>query len=167
MKNEIHPAISRAQLEAQEIILASAARSLPANWLKQPSGTKPLRIELSGTAYVEVDGQSTDPLVLAEVYASPRHKGLLPGQKKKLATDILKLATVRKAGLNQWSNARCVLLFVSEDAKKAVTGWIREAADIWSIELVVVKGIAQALDDTLSAAQLLQAGWITDANPES
>lgn len=156
-----HDSDSQAQRDAQQTILELAASELPAEWIN--SDGKPLRIYLPAGAYVEVDGISESPLVLAEVYASPRQKGLLAGQKKKLATDFLKLITVKQSMSDVWATARCVLLFASQDAVDGVTGWLRESAAIWNIELIALK-LAPELDRILSGAQETQGRWISDAN---
>lgn len=61
-------------------------------------------------------------------------------QKKKPATDTLKLATVRKSS-EFWNAARCVLLFTSPEALNSVSSWVRQAANIWGVELVLVEGV--------------------------
>lgn len=156
----MNPHSSTAQTKAQEIILKLVGKQLPANWEHGISK----QIKLPDGTHVEVDGISLDPKILAEVYASPRNKGLLPGQKRKIATDILKLLTVREYNAD-WKDTRCILIFATDEARKSLTGWVRVAAKLHNIELKAVTDLPTELLTILQEAQENQSQSMTQPGP--
>lgn len=141
---ESHPSGSREQRDAEPLVLAAVAVAM---------GTvlAPRRLRLPGGSAVDVDGVGDDPPVLVEVYA---HQGALRGsQPKKLATDALKLLTVRETLA---PGARLVLALTDERAAAGIrSGWLGEALALWGVEVVVV-GLDAAVTAGLVAAQARQ-----------
>lgn len=86
-----------------------------------------------------------------EIYA--RVGALNGAQPKKVATDILKLATVRQQpGLE---NARCEIYFVDETAHDSIRGWMKEAAteSEFGVKLKLVPDFPDSLREKLLVAQ--------------
>jgi hypothetical protein len=84
--------------------------------------------------WVEVDARCEDPPVFVEAYA---RQGRLKGaQLKKVAQDVLKLALLRRNSAHR--EARAVIVFASAEAERSITGWLRQAAATFDVELCVV-----------------------------
>lgn len=100
-------------------------------------------IDLGDGVHVMVDGAAADKSVLVEAYA---RQGTLRGaQLKKVAQDILKLATIRDRP--DYAQARAIIVFASEAALDSVRGWLRRAAEQQRVELLRIE-----LDDDTRAA---------------
>jgi hypothetical protein len=94
----------------------------------------PSRLSVGEGVGVEVDARCEDPPVFVEAYA---RQGRLKGaQLKKMAQDILKLALLRRQSAH--ADARAVVVFASAEAERSVTGWLRQAAATFDVELCVV-----------------------------
>ncbi|MCL2594440.1 MAG: hypothetical protein FWD83_02805 [Promicromonosporaceae bacterium] len=107
---------------------------------------------LVGAATVQVDARSADDRLLVEVYA--RQGALKPGQRNKVAKDILKLALLRQQP--EFAESRAIIAFASQEARDSITGWIADAANQFGIELLVVE-IPEELRAELLTAQARQA----------
>lgn len=111
-----------------------------------------VRVPLPGGAFVEIDGASADLSVLVECYA--RQAVLKPAQVHKVATDLLKLVTVRDL---VHPGARLALVVADpEVAARLHGGWLGEAVEHWEVEVLEVAR-DQATRHTLVAAQTRQA----------
>lgn len=109
----------------------------------------PQSFRLGDGCRVEIDGCSTHPPVLCEVFA---HMGvLLPGQKKKIITDAFKLIYAEKALAIQ---AHKILALTDDAAAAALRGraWYAQAFTALGIEVHVVK-LSAASEERLRAAQ--------------
>lgn len=141
----VHPSDSAAQRDAEGHVLAALSAQLGVGLAQE-------RIALPGGGAVVVDGVDPDRSVFVEVYS--RIGELKAAQKAKTATDILKLITLRR----QYSEARLVLAFASEEAARAVRGrtWRAFAVETWGVEVVVVDVPAEVRQRVLDA----QAGQV-------
>jgi hypothetical protein len=96
--------------------------------------TKPGEITLSGGVSIEVDAATADERVVVEAYA---RQGKLKGaQPKKIAQDILKLALLKREPGREQTDA--IIAFASQEARDSISGWLRQAARTFNIELVLV-----------------------------
>jgi hypothetical protein len=112
-------------------------------------GLAPARpIQVSQGVWIEVDGATPGETVLVEAYA--RQGSLKGAQTKKIAQDILKLALVKRDP--DRAATRTVIAFASQDAYKSITGWLRQAAVTFGVELTVVE-IPGELRDRIRRAQ--------------
>jgi hypothetical protein len=112
---------------------------------------RPCWIRLTTGAYVEVDAATADEKVVAEAYA---RQGRLKGaQPKKIAQDILKLALLkREAGREE---TQTIIALASVEALDSISGWLRDAAHAFEVELRVVE-IPDELRAKIRAAQARQ-----------
>ena len=109
---------------------------------------RPPRLPVGEGAWVEVDARGDDPPVFVEAYA---RQGTLKGaQLKKVAQDILKLALLRRRA--EHAQARAVIVFASAEAEASVTGWLRQAAHTFDVDLCVVD-IPEQIRQRILAAQ--------------
>ena len=108
---------------------------------------KPGKITLAGGVNIEVDAATADESVVVEAYA---RQGKLKGaQPKKIAQDILKLALLKREAGRERTEA--IVAFASQQARDSISGWLRQAAETFDVQLEVVD-IPQDLRD-----QILQA----------
>jgi hypothetical protein len=130
------------QTTAESSILAAVGAALGVEL------SKPGRIPVgSAGAYIEVDGATLDRTVMVEAYA---RQGVLKGsQPKKVARDILKLALVKREPEHR--NARTIIAFASPQAYGSVRGWLREAADAFGVELMLIELDAELQSQILVA----------------
>lgn len=140
-----HLSRSDVQEEAEEWVL---------NVLRGERGSSTLekRDVSIGSSHCKPDGVTEDGGRLVEVYA---RVGKLKGaQQKKITADILKFATIRN--LDEYPNARCEIYFVDAEARNSITGWKKEAADRFGVDLKLIE-IPQSLREKLLVAQAGQA----------
>jgi hypothetical protein len=107
--------------------------------------------ERGGT--IQIDGVSTDPLVLCEAYA--HHGALKAGHKHKVVSDALKLIYVEKL---LGSAARKIVLLADEEAAKSLKqgrSWAASAFQALGVEVHVVN-IEVALGQAIRDAQIRQ-----------
>lgn len=124
-----HASDSTVQAEAEAVIIDAFAADQQVVLERRPS-----RLPVGEGVWVEVDARSEDPPVFVEAYA---RQGRLKGaQLKKVAQDILKLALLRRQSAH--AEARAVVVFASVEAERSVTGWLRQAAATFEVELCVV-----------------------------
>lgn len=112
-------------------------------------------------AKMEVDGVDVEESVFVEVFA---HLGAFKsGQRKKVATDILKFVALQA----DRPEAKFILAFADGKAKASVVGWARAVVDHHGIELVVVD-LPEDLKVKVAAAQVDQkAGMETNSEPDT
>lgn len=105
-------------------------------------------LKLSGGVSIQLDARSADGQIAVEAYA---RQGRLKGaQLKKIAQDVLKLALLRtEPGLEE---VRTIIVFASEEALRSVTGWVKRAAEVFGVELIVVE-IDSKLREMILATQ--------------
>ncbi len=141
-----HLSSSTVQTQAEKAIIAALAASRGIDLICRPP-----KIALSKGGHIEVDGATRDRSVVVEAYA---RQGKLKGaQPKKIAQDILKLALLkREVG---WENAEAIVAFASDDARESITGWLRQAAETFDVQLEVVD-LSQGLRDQIMRAQSRQ-----------
>lgn len=108
-------------------------------------------------AKMEIDGVDADETVFVEAFA---HLGLFKsGQRRKIATDILKFVALRA----DRPDARFILAFADEKAEASVVGWLRAVVEQHGIEMIVVE-LPEELKVKLAATQIDQkAGMETNA----
>jgi hypothetical protein len=141
-----HLSSSAVQTWAEREIVCALADKLGVELVLQPG-----KILLSGGVYVEVDGATSDQRVVVEAYA---RQGKLKGaQPKKIAQDILKLALLKRESGR--GSTRAVIAFACQEARDSISGWIRQAAVAFGIELIVVE-ISEQLRAEIGVAQLRQ-----------
>ncbi|MCA9564614.1 MAG: hypothetical protein KC561_14055 [Myxococcales bacterium] len=99
------------------------------------------------------DGVSSTRGKIVEVYA--RVGQLRSAQTKKVATDILKLATIRQQP--GFEKSRCEIYFVDDEARDSVRGWMKEAAAEFGVQLKLVPDFPDKLRAKLVKAQKRQA----------
>lgn len=122
-------------------------------------------LEMRSIAYhgakMEVDGVDVEESVFVEVFA---HLGAFKsGQRKKVATDILKFVALQA----DRPEAKFILAFADEKAKASVVGWVRAVVDHHGTELSVVD-LPEGLKIKVAAAQVDQkAGMETNSEPET
>jgi hypothetical protein len=138
-----HLSSSRVQRDAEVQILESLARRDGFSGL-----TRAQPIHIAAGVRVEVDGATPGENVLVEVYA--RQGSLKGAQLKKIAQDILKLALVRTEPGRE--STRAVIAFASQEAHDSISGWLRQAAITFGVELTVVE-IPEELRDRIRHAQ--------------
>jgi len=132
-----HPSDSRAQRDAEVVIVAALSEQLnvPLRKLSVPTGNG---------GRVEFDGASDDRTVLVEAYA---HQGALRGaQPKKLATDALKLSW-----MGGRLGAKRLVLAVADEQVEAYlrrpSAWLTQALIDLGVEVIRVD-----VDDATAAA---------------
>ena len=146
MVKPVHPSNSTVQSNAETAIIASLADLLGIDLVLGPR-----QIQLNNGAHVVVDAATEDLSVVVEAYA---HQGRLKGaQPKKIAQDILKLALIRQQPGHR--SARAIIALADQAADDSITGWLREAAATWQIEIMTVNLPAE-LKDSIRAAQTRQ-----------
>lgn len=98
-----------------------------------------------GDTWVEPDGYSLAHHMAWEAFA---HVGPMKGgQRRKVATDVLKLIAIRAHCFAGDSSANLALLFVDDVAMDSVERtWVGAAAHDQGVELVVVRGFADVVD---------------------
>jgi hypothetical protein len=148
-----HQSDSAEQRDAEKLIREAVAAHL---------GT-PLEeatIALERGARTVVDGVAADRSAFVEIFA--RQGALKGAQKHKVATDALKLVTIRRS----WPTARLVIAFADETAANyATTGtWMAEALAAWDVEVFVAE-IDDAVRDGIRAAQIRQKMVNPEATP--
>ncbi len=85
-----------------------------------------------------------------EAYA---RQGRLKGaQLKKIGQDILKLSLIRRTC---GTEVRTVIVLASPEAEQSIRGWLRYAADVFGVELLVVE-IEEVWRERIRAAQAKQ-----------
>jgi hypothetical protein len=95
---------------------------------------EPGKISITDRVTIEVDAATADRLVVVEAYA---RQGKLKGaQPKKIAQDILKLALLKQQPGRERTAA--IIAFASQEAHHSISGWLRQAAKVFDIDLVVV-----------------------------
>jgi hypothetical protein len=140
-----HASSSHEQRDAEALMLTRAGPLLGGAVLT------PERVDLGGGRHVMVDGLSQDPLVAVEVYA---HRGVLRGsQPRKVASDIMKLATVQR--LVHPGARLAIVLNDQVVADQIHSGWIGAAAEAWGVNIVVVD-LPDEVAAGIVAAQLRQ-----------
>jgi hypothetical protein len=137
---------SNVQSRAADEIIAALNRKLEIAF-----SPRPLRIQLSSGAHIEVDAATDDEKIVAEAYA---RQGKLKGaQPKKIAQDILKLALLKlEAGRE---DTRTIIALASADARDSITGWFLDASHAFGVELQVVD-LPDDLRNEIRAAQARQ-----------
>ena len=141
-----HLSSSVVQTMAEDTIVAAVAAARGIDLI-----CKPGKIWLAGGVYIEVDAATADEGVVVEVYA---RQGKLKGaQAKKIAQDILKLALLKREGGRERSEA--IIAFASQQARDSITGWLRQAAETFDVQMEVVD-IPQDLRDQILRAQSRQ-----------
>jgi hypothetical protein len=146
MGSMAHPSDSKVQSDAEAAIVSAAAAQLGIDLVRGRSATT---ISVGHGSRVEVDAASSDGSVLVEAYA---RQGRLKGaQLKKIAQDILKLALV--GARSTAAVSKRVLVFASSEAERSVSGWVREAAEHFGVEFMVVE-----IPDELRASILRAQG---------
>lgn len=139
---------SHVQQEAEVWILEALAAQEGLRGL----GRADRRLDLDDRTQVEVDGCTPDRSVLVEAYA--RQGELKGAQLKKISQDVLKLALIKRDP--RWADARVIIAFTSQEAHDSVTGWLRHAAEVFGVELLVVEDIPDRLRERIRAAQQRQ-----------
>jgi hypothetical protein len=106
---------------------------------------KETTVEYHG-AKMKIDGVDIGETVFVEAFA---HVGdFKSGQRRKIATDVLKFVSLRA----DRPEAKFILAFVDEAAKASVVGWLRAAAEHHGIELALVD-IPPHMKEKLMAVQ--------------
>jgi hypothetical protein len=148
MPGDAHPSSSAVQREAEVSIVAAASATLSVDLVQDRDITS---IAIGTDSHVEVDGATRDRSVVVEAYA--RQGKLRGAQLKKIAQDVLKLATIKdEMGRDE---TRAVIAFADEDARRSIGGWVRQAADRFGVELITVE-ISAELREKILAAQRRQ-----------
>ena len=131
------------QTDAETEIVASLARRRRIGLKQQPG-----RIALQGAVFIEVDAATENCSIVVEAYA---RQGRLKGaQLKKVAQDILKLALLKREPKREHTQA--IIAFASQEAHDSISGWVRQAATSFGVELVVVP-ISEELREKIVKAQ--------------
>ena len=141
-----HASLSEVQDEAEAVSL---------ELLRQRDGYKTLaRREIAiGNAKCQPDGVNALGTRIVEIYA---HVGKLRGaQDKKVAKDILKFAAIQRQPNRE--RTKCEIWFVDEEARRSVTGWMKEAAAEFEVQLRLVTDFPETLRKDLIKAQERQA----------
>lgn len=136
-----HPSDSTTQQEAEKHILCVLQDKLEVEF----DATAKLPINFG----IKLDAINLIEKIIVEVYS---HIGeLKSGQKKKIQSDILKLAFIGKKNGTDW---RKIICFVSDEAAKYVQGesWTAEAAKEFGIEIHVVT-LSEEWEEKIKAAQ--------------
>lgn len=134
---------SAVQTNAEGEIVASLAKERRIGLKQQPG-----KIALHGGVYIEVDAATEDGGIVVEAYA---RQGRLKGaQLKKVAQDILKLALLKREPKREQTQA--IIAFASQEAYDSISGWVRQAATSFGVELVVVP-ISEELREKIVKAQ--------------
>ena len=124
-----HQSHSTAQCQAEEYLRIK---------LNEVEGLnlKPQKIQLLDNTYIEPDGYDEEAKTLCEIYA--RIGKLKSSQRKKLASDILKMLLVEQSKGYQ---IRKILCFASEEAKKYLdsNSWLNYAKEKFKIETIVIQ----------------------------
>lgn len=107
-------------------------------------------------AKMEIDGVDVDETVFVEAFA--RLGTFKSGQRRKVATDILKFVALQ----SDQPGARFILAFVDDQAKASVVGWVQAVVEHHGIELTVVD-IPEDLRKKLEAAQVDQKAGMETA----
>ncbi len=140
-----HASSSHEQRAAEAVMLDLAGPRLGGATLRSA------RVDLGGGRYVMVDGLSLDPLVVVEVYA---HRAAMRGaQPRKVASDILKLATVQR--LVHPGARLAIVLNDPVVAAQISGGWLGTAAQEWEVGILVVD-LPAHVNAEISAAQARQ-----------
>ncbi len=109
---------------------------------------QPGKIGLQGGVSIEVDAATDNGRIVVEAYA---RQGRLKGaQIKKVAQDIPKLALLKREKDREQTEA--IIAFASQEAHDSITGWLRQAAKSFGVELKVVP-IPEALRKDILMAQ--------------
>jgi hypothetical protein len=137
---------SAVQRLAEADIIAALAADEGLSFIEQPG-----RVALTGDVWVEVDARTEDGSVFVEAYA--RQGSLKGAQLKKIGQDVLKLALLKREA--DYSDARVIIAFASEEARNSVRGWLRQAAESFGVELLVVS-ISSDLRAAILSAQSRQ-----------
>jgi hypothetical protein len=97
---------------------------------------------------VELDGFSREQRVLAETYA--RYGKLKPGQRHKIAGDILKMLYVERVLGGTWRKYLC---FADEAAAQSVQGdgWLAQTVRTFGVEVRVYPLPAEMRDAVIAA----------------
>ncbi len=140
-----HLSLASVQKEAEAWVLSELRKRPGYGTLKER------RVDI-GLGHCQPDGVTDNGMTMVEIYA--RVGRLTGSQPKKIATDILKFATLKRQ--KGRSNVRCEIYFVDADAKDSVTGWKKEAANQFGVKLNVIE-IPGNLRKKLLKAQLDQA----------
>lgn len=136
-----HGSASDVQQRAEEAIRAALSAKL-----RVPLA--PRSRQLAVGARVDVDAASADWSIVAEIFA--RQGRLKGGQQKKVASDMLKLITIRP---DLPAGARLIVAFADEEAAAYTqTGWFAHALRVWDVRVEVV-AIDEELRDKIRAAQ--------------
>ena len=141
---ESHPSDSRAQRDAELVIIAALSQELGLDLAKASVLT-------GNGGRVEIDGATADLKVLVEVYA--RQGALSGAQPKKLATDALKLTWIG----GQVGADRLILAVADEQVESYLrrpTAWLTQALIDLGVEVIRVQ-----LDEATSLAlRMAQTG---------
>jgi len=138
---EVPAGDSQVQRHAEAVLLAALSASIGVPLV-------PARIHLPDGTYVECDGVSDDPSVIAEVWA---HQGQVRGaQVKKVLADALKLLHVSES---LGKGHRKILCFSDEQAARTFTSrtWYAGALRRMDIQVHVVDLPADRRDQILTA----------------
>lgn len=138
---DAHVSDSAVQRGAEGAIIAALADKIKVPLV--PGGYVTLDVGVK----IQLDARSDDGKVLVEAYA--RQGKLKGGQLKKVAQDVLKLAWIRQDPA--FADARGIVVFASEEALMSVTGWMRQAAKEFGVEMCDV-----SIDDELRS-QIVEA----------
>jgi len=149
-----HLSDSDVQRRAEASIIAALAES----WGVALAPT-PGRITLAGDVGVEVDARAPDSSLFVEAYA--RQGSLKGAQLKKIGQDILKLALLKREA--SFADNRAIIAFASQEAHDSVRGWLRRAAEVFEVELLVVQ-ISEELRNEILSAQSRQVMVNIDAS---
>ena len=141
-ESPLHPSDSREQRGAEKAILQELSRRLG---YPMVGG----RIDLKQGGHVALDGVSHEHRVICEVFS--RVGTLQPGQRHKVASDVLKLNLVAVELGGDW---RKILCFADEGAAQVLRGhsWLAAAAKRANIEVFVIP-LEPTLHDQVVAAQ--------------
>lgn len=124
-----HRSDSTAQREAEAHLRATLAKRINVD-------LAPRKIELGDGVAPEVDGCSQDGSVIVELYA--RIGKTKPGQRRKIASDILKLLLIEK---RRQKPCRKILGFADEVTARCVrsNSWLAAAVEACDFEVHVLE----------------------------
>lgn len=142
-----HLSSSAVQTAAEAQIVSALAEARGLSLISKPGEI----LLAAGAAAVRVDAATADESVVVEAYA--RQGKLKPGQLKKVAQDILKLALLKHEPGRE--NTKAIIVFADQAAHDSVTGWLRQAASVFTVELTVVS-ITEDLRRRIQQAQSRQ-----------
>lgn len=144
-----HPSDSREWLNAEPEIRTAFEKHLGRRVGSLQSRVLPL-VDGDEKVVVDVDAVSDDNLMFAEIFA--RVGKLKPGQRKKVAQDVLKLVTLLRDPA-RFPGATAHLVFIDNDARQSISNdsWLGQAIRLWGVEVHCLT-IDQATIDRIRTA---------------